>query len=127
MFQSIGTVNRRQMLRWCIVPLVYAVMLNTTFLTMRHLTLSLVTVFRNLTPFATILIETVVMPHEHQPVITGTTFLALLMMLAGCLMYSQGNLAVTHIGLAVVTVNMVFVVIERILERRLLVSECKDP
>merc|ERR1719324_137394 len=75
--------DRRKAFRWMVVPVMYAGMLNSSLLGFKYLTLSLVTVFRNLTPLLTMAVEGLVMEPEHRPTVTLPMVGALLMMVAG--------------------------------------------
>jgi multidrug transporter EmrE-like cation transporter len=118
--------DRRKAFRWMIVPVMYAGMLNSSLLGYKYLTLSLVTVFRNLAPLLTMCVEGLVMEPEHRPTVTLPMVASLLMMVAGAVVYSQGLVGATWVGLVMVVLNTVLALGDRLLQRRLLVSECKD-
>merc|ERR1719324_1530208 len=66
------------------------------------------------------------MDAEHRPTVTMPVVGSLLMMVVGALVFSYGQGAATWIGLALVTMNTLLAIGDRVLQRRLLVSECKD-
>ena len=80
------------MRRWCVVPIFYAAMLNTSLLGYQYLTLSLITVFRNLAPLVTLAVERLVMPPEFQPSMSPQVVLSLLLMLSGAVVYGANAL-----------------------------------
>jgi len=118
--------DRKQMLQWCLVPIAYAAMLNTSLLGYQYLSLTLVTVFRNLAPMVTMAVEGVIMPPEHRPKCTGPILASFLIMVVGALLFSWTETAFSWIGLGLVVLNTLIAILDRVLQRRLLVLECKD-
>lgn len=118
--------DRKKLCYWMVVPVVYAGMLNSSLLGYKYLSLCLVTVFRNLSPLVTMTVEGFIMDAEHRPTVTMPVVGSLLMMVVGALVFSYGQGAATWIGLALVTMNTLLAIGDRVLQRRLLVSECKD-
>jgi drug/metabolite transporter (DMT)-like permease len=118
--------NRTQMLKLCIVPLVYAAMLNSSLFGYQYLTLTLVTVFRNLAPLLTMAVEQVIMPPEHRPTFTLPVIASMLTMVVGALLFSWKQADFSWFGLFLVILNTLIAIFDRLLQRRLLVSECKD-
>lgn len=127
-FREVLGADRKKMLKWMIVPVVYAGMLNSSLLGYEYLTLSLVTVFRNLAPLVTMTIESVIMEPDQRPKVTLPIICALLMMVCGAFIFAHGSdhSTATVIGLAVMALNTMMAIGDRLLQRRLLVSECKD-
>eukprot|EP00811_Abedinium_folium_P001319 NODE_11205_length_1301_cov_4.799830.p1 GENE.NODE_11205_length_1301_cov_4.799830~~NODE_11205_length_1301_cov_4.799830.p1 ORF type:complete len:415 (+),score=134.09 NODE_11205_length_1301_cov_4.799830:149-1246(+) len=125
-WRDLCKVNRAQVLRWSVVPVFYAAMLNTSLLSYRYLTLSLVTVFRNLAPIVTLLVESAVMPPAHRPSISVKAIASLHLALLGALVYSYAALEFNWIGVALVALNSLMAIADRLIQRRLLVGECKD-
>eukprot|EP00811_Abedinium_folium_P001649 NODE_11512_length_1282_cov_4.248485.p1 GENE.NODE_11512_length_1282_cov_4.248485~~NODE_11512_length_1282_cov_4.248485.p1 ORF type:complete len:261 (+),score=77.86 NODE_11512_length_1282_cov_4.248485:235-1017(+) len=101
-------------------------MLNSSLLSYRYLTLSLVTVFRNLAPIVTLLVEAAVMPPAHRPAISVKVIGSLHLALLGALVYSCGALEFNWMGVAFVALNSLLAIADRLIQRRLLVGECKD-
>jgi len=118
--------DRGQMLRWCLVPIAYSAMLNTSLIGYQYLSLTLVTVFRNLAPLVTMCVEGVIMPPEHRPTVTLPIVVSILVMIAGALLFSWTETAFSWIGLGLVAANTCIAIGDRVLQRRLLVKECKD-
>jgi drug/metabolite transporter (DMT)-like permease len=118
--------DRSQMLRWCFVPLVYAAMLNTSLIGYQYLTLTLVTVLRNCAPLVTMVIEQFTMPPEHRPKFTVPIVAALATMVVGAFMFSYTQENFSFIGLCIIILNTLLAIFDRVLQRRLLVEECKD-
>eukprot|EP00405_Crypthecodinium_cohnii_P015606 CAMPEP_0206456174 /NCGR_PEP_ID=MMETSP0324_2-20121206/22207_1 /ASSEMBLY_ACC=CAM_ASM_000836 /TAXON_ID=2866 /ORGANISM="Crypthecodinium cohnii, Strain Seligo" /LENGTH=456 /DNA_ID=CAMNT_0053927051 /DNA_START=230 /DNA_END=1600 /DNA_ORIENTATION=- len=118
---------RSQLLTWMIVPLLFAGMLCSSFYAYAYISLSLLTVVRNLTPLVALPIENVVMPPERRPAISLPIVLAIMIMLAGAVIYGDGILpTLSVVGLACAFLNLSLAVSDRVLQRRLLTMECKD-
>merc|ERR1719217_530026 len=83
--------DRRKLFRWMIVPVVYAGMLNSSLFGYKYLSLSLVTVFRNLSPLVTMLVEGVIMDAENKPKVTTPVVMSLLMMVVGAFIFGYGQ------------------------------------
>jgi len=118
--------DRKQMLYWCIVPIFYAGMLNSSLFAYKYVSLSLMIVFRNLAPLVTMLVESLVMDAQHAPKVTLPAVLAIMMMVMGALLSTIGQSDASWIGLAVVLLNSLLAIADRLIQRRLLVSECTD-
>jgi len=118
--------DRKKLLRWCIVPVFYAGMLNSSLFAYKYISLSLMIVFRNLAPLVTMTVESFVMDAQHAPKVTLPVVLAIMLMVIGALLCSIGQSDASWIGLAVVLLNTLLAVVDRLIQRRLLVSECKD-
>mmetsp|Transcript_87613 Transcript_87613/g.246099 ORF Transcript_87613/g.246099 Transcript_87613/m.246099 type:complete len:371 (-) Transcript_87613:84-1196(-) len=119
------TFEPRQVLKWSFVPFLFFGMLVSSFFTYEYLTLSMLMLIRNLSPMVTVPIERCVMPADKQPPVTKTMLLALLTILAGAIVYS-GNIELSRVGFAFAMLNMVLAIADRVAQRRLLTSECKD-
>lgn len=124
--REIMQADRKKAFRWMVVPVMYAGMLNSSLLGYKYLSLCLVTVFRNLAPLLTLMVEGLVMDAEHKPPVTTNIVMSLLMMVVGAFVFSYGQADVTLIGIIVVFFNTILAMGDRLLQRRLLVSECKD-
>merc|ERR1719162_1048931 len=118
--------DRKQMLRWCIVPVFYAGMLNSSLFAFDYISLSLMIVFRNLAPLVTMTVESLVMDAQHAPKVTLPAVLAIMMMVMGAVLSTIGQSDASWIGLAIVLLNTLLAIADRLIQRRLLVSECKD-
>jgi len=118
---------RGQVLQWLIVPFLFAGMLVSAFYAYAQISLTLLTLVRNLTPLLMLPLEMLVMPPERRPSVSGGVFLGILLMLGGAVIYSGGNAAsISKVGLAFAFLNMLLAVTDRLMQRRLLTAECKD-
>merc|ERR1719387_3286927 len=96
--REVMAADRRQMLRWCLVPVAYAAMLNSSLLGYEYLSLTLVTVFRNLAPLVTMPVENFIMPPEHRPQVTLPIIASLATMIVGAFLFSYTQSAFSWIG-----------------------------
>lgn len=126
-YKEFAKAPRQQLLRWMFVPMLFATMLLTSFYAYERISLSLLTVTRNLTPLVVLPIECLLMPPEARPVVSFPAVTAIFVMLAGALTYGGGNLAsISLLGVAFAVLNMFTAASDRLLQRRLLTQECKD-
>lgn len=124
---KILTVPRRQILRWMFVPALFAGMLCSSFYAYSYISLSLLTIIRNLTPLVALPIEYTIMPPDKRPSVTGPIMVSILVMLLGALIYGDGILAsLSVVGVAFAVLNLGLAVTDRVAQRRLLTQECKD-
>jgi drug/metabolite transporter (DMT)-like permease len=101
-------------------------MLNSSLFGYQYLSLTLVTVFRNLAPLVTMAVEKCIMAPEHQPKATFPVVASMLVMIVGAILFSWTEDAFSWIGLGLIVVNTFLAIFDRVLQRRLLVQECKD-
>lgn len=125
-YREVLRANRKQMLNWCFVPLVYAAMLNTSLLGYQYLTLTLVTLLRNCAPMLTMVIEQFTMPPEYRPKFTLPVVASLATMVVGAFLFSYSQTTFSFFGLSIIILNTLLAIFDRVLQRRLLVEECKD-
>lgn len=125
-YRQVLQAPRGQMLRWCIVPFTYAAMLNSSLYGYQYISLTLMTVFRNLAPLATMAVETVIMEPEHRPSMSAPILCSIGVMVIGALLFSWKDEAFSWIGVGLVLLNTFLAILDRVLQRRLLVQECKD-
>jgi len=119
--------TKEQMLKWSFVPFLFFGMLVSSFFTYEYLSLSMLMVIRNLGPMLTLPIEKLVMPADKQPVVSGGMVAALMVILAGAVVYVGSNtLDTSALGFVFAMMNMVLAISDRVAQRRLLISECKD-
>jgi len=118
--------DRSQMLRWCVVPIFYSSMLISSLFGYQTLSLTLVQLLRNCAPLLTMCIEQFTMPPEHRPKFTVPVVGALFMTIVGSVMYSCTLEAFSFMGLGIVMLNTILAILDRVVQRRLLVEECKD-
>jgi drug/metabolite transporter (DMT)-like permease len=119
------TGTRIQCLKWSIIPLFFCGMLVSSFFTYRYLTLSMLMVIRNVSPLVTLPIESVVMAADRRPYVTNNMILALLVVLISTFAYCQ-KLEVSDKGVLFALLNMLLAIADRVAQRRLLTTECKD-
>merc|ERR1719491_1316155 len=116
-----------QLLRWMMVPVFFSGMLISAFYAYERISLTLLTLVRNLTPLLMLPLETLVMAPENRPTITMPVVAGILIMLMGALVYSGGNMgSISMVGIGFAFLNMVLAVTDRLIQRRLLTAECKD-
>lgn len=123
-WRSVHIGSRRDALRWGLtVPLLFSAMLVSSMVAMEHNTLGTVVVFRNVAPLFTLLIER--MFRVPMQVSRGTVG-SLLLIVAGVVMYNWNSIALSRVGLAAIVCNMIFAVLERLLQRHLMAQEPVD-
>lgn len=110
---------------WLIVPIFFAGMLCSSFYTYQYISLSMLTVVRNLTPLVVLPLELLIMPRSKQPKVTFLAVSAILTMLAGTVVYTGGLDSLSVIGVCFAILNMLLAVSDRLIQRRLLTEECK--
>lgn len=125
-FREFLEADRREMMVWLVVPFFFAAMLCSSFYTYQYISLSLLTVVRNLTPLMVMPMESLVMPKDKQPYISSAKVVALLLMLSGAAVYSGGLSDISIIGICFAVGNMFFAGSDRLIQRRLLTEECKS-
>lgn len=123
-WRSVHIGSRRDALRWGLsVPLLFSAMLVSSMVAMEHNTLGTVVVFRNVAPLFTLLIERMFrVPMQ----VSRSTVSSLLLIVAGVVMYNWNSIALSRVGLAAIVCNMVFAVLERLLQRHLMAQEPVD-
>merc|ERR1740121_796802 len=128
--QSAGDLARSprtQLLKWLVVPVLFAGMLISAFYAYAKISLTLLTLVRNLTPLLMLPLELLVMPPQNRPGVSVGVVLGICIMLAGAIVYSGGNVAsISLVGVAFAVLNMVLAVSDRLIQRRLLTTECKE-
>jgi drug/metabolite transporter (DMT)-like permease len=118
--------DKKQMMKWCVVPVIYAAMLNSSLLGYQYLTLTLVTLLRNCAPCLTMVIEQFTMPPEHRPKFTLPVVASLATIVLGAVMFGYTQESFPMIGLIIIIVNTLVAILDRVVQRRLLVQECKN-
>jgi drug/metabolite transporter (DMT)-like permease len=119
------TGTKSQCIKWSFIPFIFFGMLVSSFFTYQYLTLSLLMVIRNLGPLITLPIESVVMPQDKRPYVTRMMVCALLVVLASTFLYCQ-KIQVSGQGFMLALLNMLLAITDRVAQRRLLTTECKD-
>jgi len=115
---------KEQLLTWLVVPLFFAAMLCTSCYTYEYMSLSFYTVIRNMTPLVVLPIERTLMPADKRPRLSHMVLISMTLMLAGTLMYGEGIGHVSVVGCIFAFTNMILAVSDRLIQRRLLTSEC---
>merc|ERR1719453_1754780 len=82
-FKEVLAVDSKALLCWMIVPGFFSAMLISSFYTYQFISLSMLTVVRNLTPMVVLPIETMVMPADKRPALNLGVVASILIMLAG--------------------------------------------
>jgi len=123
-WRSVQIGSRRDALRWgCTVPLLFSGMLVSSMFAMEHNTLGTVVVFRNVAPLFTLLIERLFrVPMQ----VSRDTILALLTVVLGVVLYHRQALELSGVGFIAIVCNMVFAVLERLLQRHLMAQDPVD-
>jgi len=118
--------DRQQLTQWLIVPVFFAGMLCSSAYTYMYISLSMLTIVRNLSPLISMPIERLVMPADKIPRFDWTSMLAMVVMLIGALVYGGGVKDIEFVGVLLACLNMAIAVTDRVIQRRLLTTECKD-
>jgi hypothetical protein len=125
-FKQLLDSPRKQLMMWLFVPGLFSAMLISGFYVYEYISLSLLTVVRNLAPLIALPVECMVMPPSKQPKVSMSVVMSILIMLAGALVYVGGLKEVSVLGISFAVFNMFLAVTERMTSRRLLSEECKD-
>ena len=116
--------DRKMLFTWLLIPGLFSAMLISSFYTYVYISLSLLTVVRNMSPLVSLTIESVVMPPEKRPQVSMMVVVSILVMAVGAVIYAGGLKEFSVIGVMFGVANMVLAVTERMTSRRLLVEEC---
>jgi len=110
--------------RWALtVPFLFVGMLASSMLAMQFSTLGTIVVCRNVAPIATMLIEGM---FRIPFVISTHTVLALLTIVLGVVIYEATDIQFSPAGITAILVNMLFAVLERIMQRHLMANNPVD-
>merc|ERR1719188_983962 len=123
-YKELLDAPRRQLMIWLIVPLFFAAMLCTSCYTYQYMSLSFYTVIRNMTPLVVLPLERTLMPADTRPRVSYMVLISMSVMLCGTLMYGGGIGHVSVIGCIFAFTNMILAVSDRLIQRRLLTTEC---
>jgi len=116
-FPYVHIGSARDLLRWCMVVPFYCGMLLTSILALKSAPMSLVIVLRNTSPFGTLVFER----FYPEPLrISSQMLAAIVMMMAGALMYVWELPATNWEGVGWVLLNSAIAVVDRLLQRLLL-------
>lgn len=125
-FRDVLQASGKQLLTWMVVPMFFAAMLITSFYTYEIISLSLLTVLRNLTPLIVLPMERLVMPAGNRPQVNIWVVGPLLIMICGAVVYSGSIKDLSILGITFAVVNMIIAISDRLIQRRLLTTECQD-
>lgn len=106
--------------RWCIVAILFTIYQLVNHLVSLYCSLSERTVFNNLCPVATILLETLVMPVALQPLFNCNIALALASLVTGALLFSFSSPDFTETGVLIAALMVVATVPYRLFQRAFL-------
>jgi len=123
--KTLMETDRKMLLTWLLVPGLFSAMLLSSFYTYSFISLSLLTVVRNLGPLVSISVESAVMPPEKRPVLNVWVVSSILLMLVGAITYAGGLTEISVYGIMFAVLNLCLAVTERMTSRRLLVEECR--
>lgn len=118
--------HRDQAVRWLIVPCVFSGMLISSIFTFKYMSLSVMTVVRNLAPLFALPVEVMIMAPHNRPAVTASCLGALGMMLSGAVIYGFSAPVLTGIGVGFAFMNMSLAIADRMLQRKLLAQDCQD-
>jgi drug/metabolite transporter (DMT)-like permease len=125
-FSTLHFGSRRDAIRWArtISPL-YALMLGTSMIALQFSSVGTMTVARNVAPLISLPIEAA---FQEKIETTMWTWFSLLYILVGVLIYLSVDVGVgtSTVGLGFVLLNMIAAVVERLMQRRLIVLEPVD-
>lgn len=116
--------SRRDALRWArVIPPLFAIMLASSMVSLKHATMGAVVVVRNIAPLPSLAIEAL---SGERLQVDVQSVLALLSAVASVILYSRNDIAFSMYGLMWMLVNMIAAVIERVLQRRMIAVEPID-
>jgi len=124
-WDKIKETEHKQALVWMIVPGLFASMLISSFYTYSLMNLSFFTIVRNLAPMVCLPVEYMTMPAGEKPQVTLPIVTSLVIMLVGAAVFGYDTVSFSLLGILAAVLNMLFGVADRVVQRRLLVSECK--
>jgi drug/metabolite transporter (DMT)-like permease len=125
-YRDLLNASRRQLCVWLLIPCLFAAIVCTSFYTYQFISLSLLTVIRNVTPLLTLPLERLMMPPEKQPKVTWQIVSSILVMLLGAVLYAGRVQHISAAGIIFALVNMILALTDRLMQRRLLTTECKE-
>lgn len=123
-FRYIRIGSLKDVLRWCLVTPFFSGMLLTSMLALKNASMTLVIVFRCLSPLLSLPIEVLCYPRPLR--LSATSFAALLGMVLGTCLYASQLTKDRLRGLQWVLLNMVLALGDRLLQR-LMLAEDQEP
>jgi len=124
-WEKIMQTEGKHAMVWMIVPGIFAAMLISSFYTYAFMNLSFFTIVRNLGPIVCLPIEYMAMPAGEKPQVTIPIVASMVIMVMGAVVYGYDSVSFSVIGVLFAVMNMIFAVSDRLVQRRLMVSECK--
>eukprot|EP00930_Biecheleria_cincta_P076245 TRINITY_DN6345_c0_g2_i1.p1 TRINITY_DN6345_c0_g2~~TRINITY_DN6345_c0_g2_i1.p1 ORF type:complete len:363 (-),score=59.84 TRINITY_DN6345_c0_g2_i1:41-1063(-) len=119
-FRSIHIGSRKDALRWSMVAPFFSGMLLTSILALKNAPMTLVIVFRSLSPLISVLIEQFYPePLKITPKLVGT----IAVMVGGAALYVSQMDRSNMVGVQWVTLNMLFAIADRLLQRLMLAKD----
>lgn len=118
--------NRSQVIKWLIVPSIFAGMLLSSIFTYKYISLSVMTVVRNLAPLVALPVELFIMPPGKRPTVSIESIGAMAAMLFGAVIYSLSAPSISGLGILFAVANMLLAICDRMVQRRLLAEDCPD-
>lgn len=116
--------SARDVLRWALsVPWLFTLMLATSMMALDHASMGAIVVVRNIAPLVTMPVEALLQEPLH---VTCGAVLALVVVTGGVCLYVSHDVAFSPRGLAYMLANMLFSVLERLLQRRMIAVEPID-
>ncbi|CAE8686180.1 unnamed protein product [Polarella glacialis] len=119
-FRSIHIGSARDVLRWSLVAPFFTGMLLTSILALKNAPMTLVIVFRSLSPVLALAIERF---YPNPLAITPAMLWAIAVMIAGTGLYASTMERDSFVGIQWVLLNMVFAVGDRLLQRLMLAKD----
>lgn len=111
-------------IRWArVIPLLFAVMLASSMIALRHASMGAVVVFRNIAPIFTLAFEAVV---SERTQVDLPTMLSLVAALGGVILYSRHDIEFSLKGFLWMLLNMGSAVVERLAQRWMIAVEPID-
>ena len=117
--------SRRDVRRWsCTVPWLFTAMLASSMLALNYATMGALVVLRNISPLLAILIEGMVT--GERITFDAMSVVSLLAIAAGVILYVQHDISFSAVGMALMILNMVTAILERMLQRKMIAVEPID-
>jgi drug/metabolite transporter (DMT)-like permease len=117
---------RKQLLYWLFIPCLYAGVLCTALYALNHISLSANMALRTLLPLIGLPVEMALAKPEQRPNMSATVLFFLVLPILGVYLYLHGIPSISGIGVVYAFLNICVVLVDRLVQRRLLTNECKD-
>lgn len=120
------TVRPRAVIFWMCVPFTFTCMLLSSFFALQSISLSLMMIVRNITPFVSLPLEMAFRQKNKIPVVNSWTICSGIFLILGTVMYSTAIPSMAMVGVCFAVANMLLAVFDRLVQGHLLETECKD-